>query len=73
MTKREIMIEKLLEAERRRLEKKNNDGLIDKITDCLTCSVCPLDGDLCDKYPYKQCSDAIKAWANEGGNDGNNN
>lgn len=73
MTKREIMIENLIKAERKRYEKLSDDELIARVGAFLSCEYCPICGELCDRFPGNTCSQSIKAWYNEGGNNGNNN
>ena len=73
MTKREIMIEKLVLMEREKLELAADDEIINRAGAVLNCAYCPLQGALCDKYPLKNCVDSIRTWYNEGGSNGTNN
>lgn len=73
MTKREIMIEKLVLMEREKLERATDKQIISRAGAVLNCAYCPLEGVLCDKYPLKNCEESVRAWFYEGGNDDNNN
>lgn len=71
MTKREIMIDKLLKLERAKLEKLTDKVLMQRVTAILDCTYCPaFESNHCINYPT--CDESIISWYKGGNNDNNN-
>ena len=73
MTKREILIRRLIAKKARQIRRLDDEALMKMADNIFNCADCPADGAFCDKSKKPTCLETIKEWFYEGGSNGNNN
>lgn len=67
MTKREILIERLITKKIKQIRRLGDKQLLKMANDIFLCDDCPVNGAFCDKSKKSTCTETIKEWLYEGG------